>query len=98
MVRHVMDAHTAPLPAILEIPSKVRHLLTKAYLPIEIFFCSFNTVRILAQSLMTGSKGYIYVVVNGIYPLIFNQIWRYICRIIKGYDKAALSRGLFCNA
>jgi len=23
MVRHVMDAHTAPLPAILEIPSKV---------------------------------------------------------------------------
>jgi hypothetical protein len=68
MVRHVMDAHTAPLPAILEIPSKVRHLLTKAYLS-KYFFCSFNTVRILAQSLMTGSKGYIYEVVNGIYPL-----------------------------
>ena len=26
MVRHVTDAHTAPLPAILEIPSKVKRI------------------------------------------------------------------------
>jgi hypothetical protein len=58
MVRHVMDAHTAPLPAILEIPSKVRYRCTVDYSVSIYFFSSvLNTVRILAQSLMTGSKG-----------------------------------------
>ena len=31
MVRHVLDAHTAALPAILEIPSKVRNICNILY-------------------------------------------------------------------